>query len=73
MNEMKTVEPMVRPMSWMSPRGRFYKTRMMAVENGEQLVTPLYELTTEQLALLEKHEVSKNLNAQSDAPVASFN
>ena len=29
------------PMAWMSPK-RFYRTRAMALTNGEQLIEPLY-------------------------------
>jgi hypothetical protein len=54
-SETNLIDRHVMPMAWMSPRDRFYKTRMMAVDNCEQLVTPLYALTLEQVAVLEKH------------------
>jgi len=59
MNEVNTVERPVMPVAWMSLRDRFYKTRMMAVENCEQLVTALYALTPEQVAVLEKYAADK--------------
>jgi hypothetical protein len=30
------------PLAWMSPSGQLYRTRWEAIENGEQMVTPLY-------------------------------
>jgi hypothetical protein len=32
----------VEPVAWMSPSGAVYRTRFQAVENCEQVVTPLF-------------------------------
>lgn len=36
------VKKPVEPVGYLAPRDRFYKTRMMAVSNFEQIAEPLY-------------------------------
>ena len=59
------------PVAWISPSNNFYKSRMEAVNNGEQMVTPLYthpaktltdeeitELANEYLCYLQDYEAT---------------
>jgi hypothetical protein len=50
-----TVSDKQEPVAWMSPSGKLYPTRLRAVENGEQMVTPLYATPVHASDMSEKH------------------
>jgi len=54
------------PVAWISPSNNFYKSRMEAVNNGEQMVTPLYTHPAKTLTDEEISEVMYQCDWQYD-------